>query len=405
MTNPRGKEFISYRRPRGGDVKRLIEAHHDVGIPTWQDITDLDEGPTEDQLRSTIRDPNTASGLMWLTPDIAESKMIVHVEAPELLQRARVGDAFILVPVATGGLGYAEANAMFDGVDRAADIGNWNVRKADDAEEAINIATRAALTRRVREIHSALDEAAPFGVGLYVRGEAPEPTNEALLIDWSHRFSNRVAQQAAWNEFMLPALDLVSNAIRVHAPGRRVIADGLASVPSGIALGHAFLSTRNVPIWWKQRTAGRADQLWGLDASSGETDFVASTRAGHIDGTDLAVLISVTEDVGPAVAASTAQLPPFRAIVDVRKHHEPPHVIESASEAVAIADVTIKAIRRARSQYNGIAATHIFAAAPFGLAMLIGQLLNTIGPVQTYEHVPIDAQGRYEPGCLLKPHA
>ena len=34
-------------------------------------------------------------------------------------------------------------------------------------------------------------------------------------------------------------------------------------------------------------------------------------------------------------------------------------------------------------------------AVPAGLAMLIGQLLNTLGPVQTYEHISTEGVGVY----------
>ena len=40
-------------------------------------------------------------------------------------------------------------------------------------------------------------------------------------------------------------------------------------------------------------------------------------------------------------------------------------------------------------------------SVPVGLAMLIGQLLNTLGPVQTYEHIQVDAIGVYEPAAVL----
>ena len=43
------------------------------------------------------------------------------------------------------------------------------------------------------------------------------------------------------------------------------------------------------------------------------------------------------------------------------------------------------------------------AAVPAGLAMLIGQMLNTFGTVQTYEHAPTDAVGRYVPATQLAP--
>jgi hypothetical protein len=38
---------------------------------------------------------------------------------------------------------------------------------------------------------------------------------------------------------------------------------------------------------------------------------------------------------------------------------------------------------------------------PAGLAMLIGQLLNTLGPAQTYEHISTDGVGVYVPAALL----
>jgi CBASS immunity sensor of nucleotide second messenger signals len=47
---------------------------------------------------------------------------------------------------------------------------------------------------------------------------------------------------------------------------------------------------------------------------------------------------------------------------------------------------------------------HLFMAVPAGLAMLTGQLLNTFGSVQTYEHVTVDGSGRYKAAALLRPN-
>ena len=46
-----------------------------------------------------------------------------------------------------------------------------------------------------------------------------------------------------------------------------------------------------------------------------------------------------------------------------------------------------------------------FLSVPAGLAVMIGQMLNTFGPVQTYEHLSTDAVGVYEPAALLEPSA
>jgi hypothetical protein len=47
-----------------------------------------------------------------------------------------------------------------------------------------------------------------------------------------------------------------------------------------------------------------------------------------------------------------------------------------------------------RREYGNIGTVHLFMAAPAGRAMLVGQLLNTFGAVQTYEHVTVDGSGQ-----------
>ncbi len=61
----------------------------------------------------------------------------------------------------------------------------------------------------------------------------------------------------------------------------------------------------------------------------------------------------------------------------------------------------ITATREARRKYGVRGKVHIFMVVPVGLAMLVGQLLNTLGQVQTYEHIPQGATGHYEPAALL----
>jgi hypothetical protein len=60
---------------------------------------------------------------------------------------------------------------------------------------------------------------------------------------------------------------------------------------------------------------------------------------------------------------------------------------------------------RGVGDYGNIGAVHLFMAAPAGLAMLVGQSLNTFGAVHTYEHVSTDGSGRYRRAALLRPCA
>ena len=58
-------------------------------------------------------------------------------------------------------------------------------------------------------------------------------------------------------------------------------------------------------------------------------------------------------------------------------------------------------VRRARQTCGVHGQVHLFIAVPVGLAMLIGQLLNALGQVQTHEHIPQGVTGHYVPVALL----
>ena len=75
----------------------------------------------------------------------------------------------------------------------------------------------------------------------------------------------------------------------------------------------------------------------------------------------------------------------------------------SGVQAVDIAMTVAEAIRDARRGFRPLSVVHLFMAVPIGLAVLIGQSLNTLGPVQTYEHVSIDGTGIYRAAARLTP--
>src|SRR6185436_11172225 len=156
-----------------------------------------------------------------------------------------------------------------------------------------------------------------------------------------------------------------------------------------VALGCAFLATRRSAIAWRQvfRTS---EQLWGLHAPPEESSFTVQIRSRDVTAQDLAVLVSVTGDAEPAFDASSPDLPKFRAMVCVTKPGRFPHRLVSPGEAVDVAEKVIAAIKAAQGTYREVRCTHLFLAVPAGLALMVGQLANALGPLQTYEHVPVD---------------
>ena len=115
---------------------------------------------------------------------------------------------------------------------------------------------------------------------------------------------------------------------------------------------------------------------------------------------DIAVLVSVADNTEPVFAAYQKNLPPLRALVHITRSGVYPHVVRTPGEALAVQD----GMRTARRDYANIGTVHLFMAVPAGLAMLIGQLLNTFGSVQVYEHVTVDGSGQYRPAALLHPN-
>lgn len=403
-TDPTGRSFLSYRRSRLAEAELLIRAQHELGVPTWQDLADLDELHTESELRRVLSDPTTAAAVLWLTPDVAASATIRKVEAPEIVRREQGGDTFFLVPVAAGGLGYEQAGELLGDRLGVHDLSTWNMRRVrndpatlDDARE---IAGRV-LRRRLGAVHDELPEDEPLRLRLMTRRQPGFETGWALSIDWSHRFTVRNAQEGAWEGSLLPALRTIRESIRSRAPGRTLEASGLATLSSGLALGRTFLSLdRDLRLSWCQEASGRPDQVWSLEASREEVPVRIDTRPMRTEGNALAVLLSVTADVEPAFGASKRELPPFRAAVDVRPDTDPfqPWSIERPGQAADFVERTVEAVRRARERLQ-TDSVHVFGAIPIGLAVLIGQRLNTLGPVQTYEHDP--KAGRYTPELLL----
>ena len=283
MTNPMGHSFVSYRRSRLQEIQALVNHLRDLGVPTWQDIRNLDEEPTEEAIRSVLADSDIANAIMWLTPEVESSSMIRRVEGPLILERHSRGDGFFVVPVAAGGLDYDGAAAVVDGDIGIRDLSRWNIRRlaSDPASEAdVRGVAARVMSRRLSAVHEFLPTGEKFRIVLNTRtGYHPNP-QPALLIDWTHRFDGRVAAAEAWRENLLPALSEISAQIKTIAPGREILASGLLSIPAATALGYCFMAPQRVSISWEQYMPDGSTQGWSLLDAPEESGFQVYAEAG-----------------------------------------------------------------------------------------------------------------------------
>jgi hypothetical protein len=132
MTDATGRSFLSYRRARASEAAILIQAQHDHGIPTWQDVRDLGSMPTEDELRRILSEPTTASAVLFISPEVEQSPVIRTVEVPKIIKRAEAADGFFVVPLAAGGLDYKGAEVTSNHLS-AQNLSDWNMHKIQAA--------------------------------------------------------------------------------------------------------------------------------------------------------------------------------------------------------------------------------------------------------------------------------
>jgi hypothetical protein len=346
-----------------------------------------------------------ANAILWLTPEVANSDVIKKVEAPRILDRAAKQDGFFVVPVAAGGLDYKQSAQVIDPSFTLHDLEQWNMRKVSgdpiDEGEAAAIA-KYVLHERLKTIHTSLPLQTPLQMLIHTGTPAPFTFGTALWLDWTHRFdSARCAKPGAWDNYLLPALMDVVETIQVCAPGRAVEATGQLSIPAAVALGCGFLEPRCLPIGWRPRQAPQ--QLWSISEQPESSGFQSNLMSYSTSADQLAVLVSVDNDVRPAFTSDRPHLPTFRAILEVTKQGTLPHRLATAGEAIDVASSIRAGIREAVNQFPELKGIHLFMAVPVGLAMMIGQLLNTLPPVQTYEFSR-DGSGRnYHPAILMNP--
>jgi hypothetical protein len=413
-TDITGRCFVSYRRSHVEDVSKVVAAMLDHGVPAWQDLRDLASEPLEPALDEALRSPSTSGSLVWLSEDFQDSAVVTRIEVPRLLERLERDDLFFAEIWLADNLDFPRASELFRPLGRHTALSeSWNVKRAEtsdrilpdgslgrgiDEAEARRVAV-TLLRRRLSKIHAALPPGEP--IRMLIRaygedGEAYEP-GYAIQLNWSRLFTHRFAPADKWQEVIIPALAGVLQAVRNAAPGRALAVEGKATLAACLSLGRTFREVTKVQLSWKQHPSGA---VWSLAVPPVDAGFRVSLRSQHVGSNDMAVLISVAGDVEPAVVA-TSTVPRFRAVLSVAPADGSARHELAPGQATQLARQIVGAIREARRQLRTIERIHLFLAGPAGLAVLLGQLLNAVGPVQTYEHDQTSGVGCYRAAALL----
>ncbi len=404
-TDLTGRCFLSYRRSQLESIERIARCLREHGVPTWQDIDNLGSEPTIEALRTALDDSCTAAGLLLLSKDVAQSPVILQEEAPRIIQRARSRDGFRGHLVLSDGLDYGDVKSILDLPGMIEDPSKtWNIIKPPAGSSLDQVALHVAervLHQRLGDLHQHLSPLNPLRIRLYAHAQAKAAFDPgvALVLDWSDRYRHRHAPPTIWNDHLAPAVERVKNAIRSRCPGRRVLADGHMTIATGLLLGRAFVETTGIDLSWVQLPSR---SVWSLGALPEDSGMVAQLDSIDPHGTDLAVLVSVRGNVEPAVKATTG-LPGFRAVLQIGAADGSGMVdLATPGRAVHAARLIGNQLRLARQKYPVAQRIHLFMSGPVGLAMMVGQQLNAVGPVHAYEHnQTAGGVGSYDAAAVL----
>ena len=379
--------FISYKRNRADEVKKITEYFNLLGIPFWQDVNDLGHGQTEQEIRRILSDETISGALMFLTPDVKDSPMICKVEAPLIVDRKRNDDTFYCVP-ALHQMDYKSVDHLGLNLNGVL-LSNWNLHGVSKDpnhvftdEDARRIAERV-FVQRLGVCHGLSGAGVPLKIGINTFG-AGFDASQCFRISWNHFFKGRHASDETWTQKLLPTLDFLSS--RLKDKKRPAEFQGQASLSAALALGTEFLDTTGYDASWRSTTKGQSEEVWSLNAGSAEPEINISLVGGDVGAADLAVLISLTNNVAPDFGRLRHTL----SLRDVLKFevnegaNNRPSI--SAARGLAIAREVVQQMRTVRSEAHANGAVHLFMAVPVAFSFVFGQLLNTFGKVVTYEY-------------------
>lgn len=227
---------------------------------------------------------------------------------------------------------------------------------------------------------------ASLAVHGWAKAPVGQPTHE---IDWTSHFSKQPFRLPPPDEWPALLAELLAMEQRIAPTGSFVEVRGAMPLSVALALGSVFSQGKQYRLRVPQNTSGQL-AAWVSSAEPSERRLEITHHEAHPDGDDLALGIAITADVKPQLGRFLASRPtPFRAVVIVAPDGGPgPRALHSDRDAVALAMQVKERLRSLRAEHHLPPRTHIFLASPVAFAVFLGQALNAVGEVLSYERTP-----------------
>jgi len=272
----------------------------------------------------------------------------------------------------------------------------------EDAQRVAGLALRQRLASIAQQGCEPLHiQLRAFRQGSASVGSTPWDAMHALQLDWTNVFADgRQAAPAAWRDHLIPALSRVRLAL-ADARSLRVVCGGDATLSAAFALGVELRATTGFDASWAQRDHNGATEHWQLSRALPPSQTQPEVLDDAAGATELAVLISVTQNVRSAFCQSNHLLLPQRRVLHFDCRNGSGTRWLEANSAAQTAREVAAAIGHQLAQVGGAFQTiHLFLAGPVGLAFLLGRLSNTWPRTTLYEY---PGSPPYVPGVTVEP--
>ena len=379
--------FVSYRRdPWGQEVLAFSRECGRRGLRTIVDTSDPEGlvGQAQfDALRRIIRDESDGF-FLYATRNIVESACIWNLEVPSALDRFDQGN-FDFIPVFRD-LSPADMAQLEPHGRRVSAMGGVRVGEstgaADDAVAAAHAdAANLALARQIRRYSDAVADR-PLRIAVRTREIGVQAPDADLLLDWALDYAQLLSGAVPGNQALGKAIGDVCRA--VSAAGLRAIRiEGPGHLSAGLALGYTFPRPSGFMLEVVQQGA-----VWTADGETIPAALNIATQQLAPAGSDIVLTVAIsrpeiTRDVDAAVG--TLGLPLGGRVVVLPEGGARRDAVLSDSHGRAIVREITETLMRVRSEWGTQGVIHVFMAAPFGLAVLLGHALNGFGRLCLYE--------------------
>lgn len=377
--DPLGPHFLSYRQKDGTKVTdEIMWRLRAAGVPVWRDAADLSPGDTETRLEEALAD-GLAGGVLVITKDVVNSRIVRELEAPRLLRLAEhspFGLAIANNVTVRGKPDYGAPDRLLHREDgKLAGFVQDSVANPDGMLDLVERVRRKRV-RNLRDRVAADDGWLRLTVQTRNAGASVDRTNAALDLRIKPARSGRLPD-ATGLQFFADSAPGIPDAVTA-AGASKVRLGGGAHLSVALALGILLPATRIGRI----EVHDQYEQVWsaGAPAFGGDVGLLDVTDEPEVAGGDEARAVAVYLDLMPMRNDAAWQTllrqgsQRFAAAVHARAVADG---MLDPSRGAALAAAAAGLVRELSYRHAG-AEVHLVYRGPFGLAPLIARLLNTV---------------------------